>query len=171
MDNYEEEFAYKYRIQPLIYLRYVDDIFLIWQHTEIELDAYIACLNNCLPTIDFTLEKSKESVCFLDTIVRIVNNKIERNLHSKPTEAHNYLLYKSAHPKKCKDITPYSQFLRIRRFCTKITNYDKHVIEYCRHFLRRGYPTPHLESAAIAVRLIPRSDQKTNMKYFIRNVF
>ena len=139
----------------------MDDIFLIWQHTEIELDAYIAHLNTCLPTINFTMEKSKESVCFLDTIVKIVGNRIETDLYSKPTDAHNYLLYKSAHPKKCKDSIPYSQFLRIRRICTQITDYDKHVIEYCTHFQRRGYPTPLLESAALAARRLPRNDLLT----------
>ena len=41
MGNFEEEYTYKYRLKPLLYLRYLDDIFLIWQHTEIELDAYM----------------------------------------------------------------------------------------------------------------------------------
>ena len=157
MGNFEEEYTYKYRLKPLLYLRYLDDIFLIWQHTEIELDAYAAYLNNCLPTIKFTVEKSKNSVCFLDTIVKIVDNIIETDLYSKPTDAHNYLLYKSAHPKNCKDSIPYSQFLRIRRICTKITDYDKHVIEYCTHFQRRGYPNTLLETAALAARRVQRN--------------
>lgn len=80
MGNFEEEFAYKYRLQPLLYLRFLDDIFIIWQHTDIELDAYVSYLNNCLPTIKFTIENSKESVNFLDTIVKLVDNKIETDL-------------------------------------------------------------------------------------------
>ena len=158
MGNFEEEHAYKHRLQPLLYLRFLDDIFIIWQHTDIELDAYAAYLNNCLPTIKFTMEKSKDSVNFLDTIVRLVDNKIETDLYCKPTDAHNYLLYKSAHPKKCKDSIPYSQFLRIRRICTNTKDYDKHVIEFCQHFQRRGYPSPLLEDAVLKARRIPRSD-------------
>ena len=157
MGNFEEEHVYKYRLHPLLYLRYLDDIFLIWQHTENELDEYLTHLNNCLPTIKFTLEKSRDSVCFLDTIVKIVDNKIETDLYSKPTDAHNYLLYKSAHPKKCKDSIPYSQFLRIRRICTKLSDFDKHVIAYCTHFQRRGYPSTLLENAALKARRIQRS--------------
>ena len=134
MGNFEEEFVYKYRTQPVLYLRFLDDIFLIWQHTDIELDAYAAYLNNCIPSIKFTMEKSKKSVNFLDTIVKIVDNKIETDLYCKPTDAHNYLLYTSAHPKKCKDSIPYSQFLRIRRICSQIADYDKHIIEFCQHF-------------------------------------
>ena len=101
----------------MLYLRYLDDIFLLWQHTENELAEYLIHLNNCLLTIKFTLEKSKDSICFLDTKVKIVDKKIETDLYSKPTDAHNYLLYKSAQPKKCKDSISYSQFLRIRRIC------------------------------------------------------
>jgi len=86
-----------------------------------------------------------------------VKNKIETDLYSKPTDAHNYLLYRSAHPKKCKDSIPYSQFLRIRRICTKLEDYDKHVIEYCVHFQRRGYPSPLLENAALKARRIERT--------------
>ena len=104
------------------------------------------------------MEKSKDSVCFLDTIVKIVDNRIETDLYSKPTDAHNYLLYNSAHPRNCKDSIPYSQFLRIRRICTKTEDYDKHVIEYCTHFQRRGYPTPLLEKAAITARRLNRID-------------
>ena len=158
MGNFEEEFVYKYRTQPVLYLRFLDDIFLIWQHTDIELDAYAAYLNNCIPSIKFTMEKSKKSVNFLDTIVKIVDNKIETDLYCKPTDAHNYLLYTSAHPKKCKDSIPYSQFLRIRRICSQIADYDKHIIEFCQHFQRRGYPTPLLEKAALAARRLTRSN-------------
>ena len=158
MGNFEEEHVYKYRLQPLVYLRYLDDCFLIWQHSEHELNEFVAYLNNCLPSIKFTMEKSMEEVNFLDTTVKIVNQRIETDLYCKPTDAHNYLLYKSAHPRNCKDSIPYSQFLRIRRICTKIEDYDKHVINFCQHFQRRGYPTPLLEKAALAARRIPREN-------------
>lgn len=158
MGNFEEEHTYKYRLQPLIYLRYLDDCFLIWQYSNIELDAYIAYLNNHLPSIKFTVERSRKSVTFLDTTVKLVNNRIETDLYCKPTDAHNYLLYKSSHPQKCKDSIPYSQFLRIRRICTKTEDFDDHAIKFCEHFHRRGYPIPLLEKAIIAARRIPRGN-------------
>ena len=158
MGNFEEEHTYKYRLQPIIYLRFLDDCFLIWQYSDIELDAYMAYLNNHLPSIKFTIEKSKDSVSFLDTIVKLVNNRIETDLYCKPTDAHNYLLYKSSHPKKCKDSIPFSQFLRIRRICTNTADFDEHAIKFSEHFHRRGYPIPLLETALIAARRIPRSE-------------
>ena len=154
MGNSEEEFVYKYRLQPLVYLRFLDDCFLIWQHSQDELESFVSCLHS----IKFTMEASEIGVNFLDTTVKLVNNRIETDLYCKPTDANNYLLYKSAHPRNCKDSIPYSQFLRIRRICTNIEDFDKHTINFCLHFQRRGYPLPLLEKAALAARRIPRNN-------------
>jgi hypothetical protein len=52
----------------------------------------------------------------------------------------------------CKDSIPYSQFLRVRRICSRITDFEKHVINMSSHFLRRCYPIELLEEAAIFAR-------------------
>ena len=41
------------------------------------------------------------------------------NFYTKPTDSHNYLDYRSAHPKHCKSNIPYNQFLRLKRICSK----------------------------------------------------
>ena len=84
------------------------------------------------------------------------NNTIETDLYCKPTDSHNYLLYNSAHPKKCKESIPYSQFLRIKRICSKTSDYDRHIVTLSSHFSRRGYPSHLLEEAAIAARRLDR---------------
>jgi hypothetical protein len=48
--------------------------------------------------------------------------------------------------------------LRIRRICSKIEDYDKHVIYLSTHFVRRGYPIELLTEAAIMARTIPREE-------------
>ena len=70
-----------------------------------------------MESIKFTMEVSQDHVNFLDTQVRInhANNTMETDLYCKTTDSHNYLLYNSAHPSKCKKGIPYCQFLRIRR--------------------------------------------------------
>ena len=94
------------------------------------------------PVNHVPMEHSKASIIFLETKVSINNATgcLETDLYSKPTVSHNYLLYNSAHPKKCKDSIPYSQFLRIIRICSKPEDYDRHIITLSGHFLRRGYP-------------------------------
>jgi len=165
MGDFEEQFVYPYKLQPLKYLRFLDDCFLIWQHSLEELDLFVNHMNTRMESIKFTKEVSKIQVNFLDTIVKINqdNNTIETDLYCKPTDSHNYLLYNSAHPKKCKESIPYSQFLRIRRICTNIEDYDRHIVMLSKHFLRRGYPLKLLETAAITARRLDRNTLLANV--------
>ena len=156
MGAYEEEHVYTYGLQPLLYLRYIDDIFMLWPHGEKELSTFIEHLNNRVPTIKFTEEHSATNVSFLDVMVRIINNKLETDLFSKPTDSHDYLLYSSAHPQRCKDSIPYSQFLRIRRICSRMEDYEYNVIQLSSHFIRRQYPEELILDAAILARRLDR---------------
>lgn len=158
MGDFEEQYVYPYHQQPLKYLRFLDDIFLVWPYALEELEQFVNHMNSQLPSIKFTMEYSKESVNFLDTTVSINNDLqcLETDLYCKPTDSHNYLLYNSAHPKKCKQSIPYSQFLRIKRICSKQTDYDRHIVTLSGHFSRRGYPSQLLEEAAISARRLDR---------------
>ena len=113
---------------------YIDDTFMIWQHTRGELDQFVSHLNSRHPTIRFTMEVSTSEIPFLDTLVKIKDQKLVTDLYSKPTDSHNYLLYESAHPQRCKDSIPYSQFLRIRRICSDILDFDRHMLTYVAFF-------------------------------------
>ena len=66
----------------------------------------------------------------------------------------------------CKDSIPYSQFLRVRRICSRITDFEKHVINMSSHFLRRCYPIKLLEEAAILAR---RKDRDEMLNKQIKN--
>ena len=160
MGDFEEQYVYPHSTQPLKYLRFLDDIFLIWQHGRESLEAFVQHMNTRMPSIKFTMEASESQVNFLDTTVRInkTTNKIETDLYCKPTDSHNYLLYNSAHPKNCKQSIPYSQFLRIRRICSLTTDYDRHIVTLSSHFIRRGYPLDLLEKAAITARRLDRTE-------------
>ena len=50
--------------KPLIWWRYVDDIFFIWEHEEESLEKFLNKLNSFHPTIKFTAEYSKEAINF-----------------------------------------------------------------------------------------------------------
>ena len=86
-----------------------------------------------------SLLRNHNTVDFLDTTVFLANHQLRTDLFYKPTDSHNYLLYSSAHPNKCKDSIPYSQYLRIRRICSTISDYDRHMKMMTLHFLDRGY--------------------------------
>ena len=58
--------------KPMIWWRYIDDIFFIWEHGEESLEKFINKLNSFYPTIKFTVEYSKETINFLDVNIRLV---------------------------------------------------------------------------------------------------
>ena len=158
LGHFESKFVYTYKLQPLLYLRYIDDIFMIWPHGEEELIIFIDYLNSCTDNFKFTHEFSESNVTFLDTRISIVNNTLISDLYCKPTDSHNYLRYNSAHPQRCKDSIPYSQFLRVRRICTNLSDFDMHILLLSKHFLDRGYPLDLLKEAAIKARCLDRND-------------
>ena len=158
MGSFEDLFVYTWNKQPLLYLRFIDDIFFIWQHGEESLLEFITHLNSGLQSIKFTHEVSHTEVTFLDTKVKIINDQIVTDLFVKPTDSHNYLRYDSAHPQRCKDSIPYSQFLRIRRICSRLEDFDRHVVILSTHFLRKKYPAQLLEEAAFLARSKDRSE-------------
>lgn len=115
MDKLERDFMSTRNLIPLVWWRYIDDIFMIWQHSREELCSFLDALNGFHETIKFTAEISETSVNFLDTTVRKdENDSITTDLYTKPTDSHLYLHYSSYHPKHQKQSLPYSQALRLR---------------------------------------------------------
>ena len=59
MDEVEQKFLETQSKKPLIWLRYIDDIFFIWTHGEQKLNRFLKDLNNFTPNLSFTREASK----------------------------------------------------------------------------------------------------------------
>ena len=78
------------------------------------------------------------------------------DLYSKPTDSHNYLRFESSHPPHCRKGLPYSQFLRIRRICSRPADYVFHGDQLTDFFLARGYPRDLLDRANHEARLQSR---------------
>jgi hypothetical protein len=153
MADFEDTFVYTYPHQPHTWYRYIDDIFMIWTHGQDNLNQFLENLNNCHDTIKFTVEHSTSSVNFLDTTVLLdKDGSLYTDLYCKPTDTHNYLSYDSAHPTHTKTSLPYSQFLRVRRICSRIEDFDSNAIMIAKHFKRRGYPNDTIEEALILAR-------------------
>ena len=56
MGYFENKFIYSYRLQPLLWKRFIDDFIFIWTHGKDELTLFVKYLNDCHETIKFTLE-------------------------------------------------------------------------------------------------------------------
>ena len=157
MGWFEDMFVYTYHTLPELWKRYIDDIFVIWTHSDHELDEFIVYLNQCMPSIKFEAEISMESVNSLDVKVSMdLEGHIVTDLYTKPTDSHNYLDYRSAHPKHCRAGIPYSQFLRLRRICCSVETFTQRCREMSRHFIRAHYPPNIIKDAFNRVYQTPR---------------
>ena len=76
MDKIEMAFLETQELQPLVWFRYIDNIFFIWTHGEQELQTFLHSLNEFHTDIKFTYESSKGSMVFLDLKVSVKNSKI-----------------------------------------------------------------------------------------------
>ena len=72
--------------------------------------------------------------------VSIVDNKLETNLFSKPTDFHRLLHFNFAHPFYNKKSIVYSKGLRIKRLCSSPLTFQKHSENLKTCFCNRRYP-------------------------------
>ena len=111
MNKIESDFLKTQEAKPLVWYRYIDDVFFIWTHGEQKLNSFLEELNNYHPNIKFTHESSKENISFLDLSVSLSETKLYTDLYIKPTDRHQYLHYSSSHPDHTKKSIIYSQTL------------------------------------------------------------
>ena len=158
MDRLEEDLLLSTSHKPLIWLRYIDDIFLIWTHGQQELDNFITLANTRHPTIKFTSEQSNDSISFLDVMVTLSDGYLESDLYSKPTDTHQYLKWTSCHPKHTKHSLPYSLAFRLRRICSSQESLSTRVNQLKHHLLDRGYPAKIIDEQIQKAVSVPRSE-------------
>jgi hypothetical protein len=126
--------------QPLLQLRLIDDVFGLFEGSQEELLGWVKYLNDCHPTIKFTIEISKTEIPFLDTLVYVDNGKIKTKLYKKPTDNKQYLHFDSEHPQHVKNAIPYAQALRYRRIIEDDDLLDVELNKLQTNFLARSYP-------------------------------
>ena len=88
---FTDHFKRKY-IYPLIegksstYLRYIDDIFLIWTGAKNELDQFFKDLNKKNLSIKFDYKASKNHIMFLDTEIYLHDGKLHTEIYRNETD-------------------------------------------------------------------------------------
>ena len=129
----------KIRNSIMLYVRYIDDIFLIWKGTEDDLKKFLIEINEVHHSIKFDYELSKESVNFLDCKVSISGNRLSSSVYTKPTDRKSYLHAKSYHPKSTKEAIAYGQATRLKRICTEETDFWEAADRLRDDLVKRGY--------------------------------
>ena len=139
MDRLERSLLDGYHTKPYTWFRFIDDIFMVWTAGEEELKNFLEYLNSAHDTIKFTWEWSMDRVNFLDVKVINSNGILTTDLYVKPTDKHQYLDFRSCHPRGCKEGIPYAQALRLRRICSSDKIFDNRAAELIGYLVARGY--------------------------------
>ena len=85
MGQFEKEFLDSCDLQPLLRLRFLDDVFMILDDTEEQLLRFLDELNKCLETIKFTFSYSKTDAVLLNVKLEKNDAEIFKLVHMKNT--------------------------------------------------------------------------------------
>jgi hypothetical protein len=160
---------------PIIYYRYIDDIFAVVLLENLE------TLKEQFEELKLNVETG-DTINFLDLLISIdkLRNLLFFSLFIKPTNTFCYLLYLSNHPKFIFKNIPKSLFIRLRRICSWITDYFFHSRELISNLVSRGYNFTFLKKICYTISsvdretLIPYKDKKPKndiTDLFFKNFF
>ena len=148
MGKLEQEFLESRDLVPSVWLRFLNYIFMVWDHSLESLHSFIDALNSFHPTIKFTYTISSKEVNFLDvTVTKSDNLDFITEVYVKSTNIHQYVEYSSCHPKACKNGIPFSQCKRYRRIISDDAKFSESVSQLRDFFLERNYPASIVDHA------------------------
>ena len=79
--------SYPRGVAPLLWKRYIDDIYVIWNHGPDKLNEFYSHMNSSHDSIKFEMSFSDKRIHFLDTMTMILpNNTISTSLYKKPSD-------------------------------------------------------------------------------------
>jgi hypothetical protein len=141
MGCFETAFFESDVLRPFLWVRFFDDIFLLWQHGKTELDIFLNQLNHFSSIFNFTSEISTSEICFLDVkIILDIESKLHTEIFRKSTDQlYGGLHYSSCHPQHLKDSLPYSNAIRYKRICSDAISLEKNYDFLRESFYNRGF--------------------------------
>ncbi|XP_068692864.1 uncharacterized protein [Montipora foliosa] len=131
--------------KPIIWKRFIDDIFSVWTSSKQEISNFVDFANRFHATIKFTCEMSSERAVFLDTEVfkgpRFASNKIlDVQTHFKATETFQYTHFSSCHPLSVKKGFIKGETLRLLRTNSIKEKFESNKRDFKFRLLEHGYP-------------------------------
>ena len=161
--------------KPIIWKRFIDDIFSVWTLPEKEISHFVDFANSFHATIKFTHEMSSDKIVFLDTEVFkgprfAVDKTLDVQTHYKPTETFQYTHFSSSHPLSVKKGFVKGEALRLLRTNSVKKTFELRKLEFLTRLLARGYPRELAENILAEVKFSSRNEALQNKTKTSRNV-
>ena len=115
---------------PPDWSRFRDDCFSPWFAGVPALLKFTEWLNSISDIIKLTVKYSEVQLEVLDTLLFIINGRIESKVYFKSTDGHMYLLPQSSHHPSLYRNIPCGVALRLRRICSRLKNNLKNTIRF-----------------------------------------
>ncbi|XP_033646299.1 uncharacterized protein LOC117305532 [Asterias rubens] len=121
MEDFDQKALGTARLKPKLWLRYVDDTFIIWSHGLENLDDFLSHINRQHPNIQFTMEtETSDSLPFLDVLIsKKTDGSLAHSVYRKPTHTDRYLNARSFHPPSVKASVNRTLLQRAHFICDK----------------------------------------------------
>lgn len=150
MEWFEDRIFMKVVNKPKLWLRYVDDTFVVWPYDKTKLQEFLECLNNEEESIKFTVEiENNKTLPFLDVLVDRGNNHIKTSVYRKPTHTGQYIQRFSNHPDHVKRGVIRSLHARAINICSNKTLLDTEIDRLFQDFCNNGYSNRYIKSSFV----------------------
>ena len=126
--------------KPKLYLRYVDDIFAIFNNQE-ACFSFFQQLKAQHPDIKFTLEQSTTTLLFLDVEIKVTDNKFDTWVWRKSTNTGLLLNFAALCPKNWKEGLVTCLLQRAKFICSTKDLFQNEVRNLRQLFSKNGYST------------------------------
>ena len=144
--GYQEAKLFNIAKRPLVYFRYVDDTFAVFNNEE-DSNTFFIHLNSLYPSLRFTYEKnSNRSLPFLDMLVERHDLEFLTSVYRKPIFTGQYLRWNFFSPQKRKINLIGTLVHRAFMICFK-SKLDPELGKIRSILLENGYPEHAINSA------------------------
>ena len=108
--------------------------------------------------IKFEIHHSSNEVHFLDATISLKHRKLRTTLFTKPTDSHFYLNTSSCHQSHVLKNILKGQFIRLRRICSRKSDYLLNSEILCKQFIERGFHEKELKKTIKQVAKMDRNE-------------
>ena len=146
MGDLEEPYLDQCTHQPLLWVRYIDDMLVIWPHSGEHFQDFVEGLNTMAPRIKFTYTLSRTAVNFLDLTIYMYKNskfsytgKLCTKIYYKPTNTFNSNHGNSFVPEYVHRGTAMGEAIRILRNMDDGGLFRKYRRKLAKWLIKKGY--------------------------------
>ncbi|CAF1057020.1 unnamed protein product, partial [Brachionus calyciflorus] len=138
--------------KPLFYKRYLDDVMAI---DNKDISSILSAFGNLKLNLCSGVKQN-----FLDLIIEFdkITNSLFFSMYIKPTNSRSFLNYESNHPNFILKNIPKSQFIRIRRICSRMSDYFYFTRRLIFQLIQLGYDFKKLNKLSLSISKLDRAD-------------